>query len=471
MNGLGPYPTYRAAEEPWLGQVPRAWGLERTKILLRERSEKGHPDEPLLAATQTKGVVRKEDYENRTVVAIKDLQLLKLVREGDFVISLRSFQGGIELARAQGIISPAYTILFPRDARQRRYLAWVFKSQPYVSNLSLYVTGIRQGQNVDYERLSRSRLPVPPLDEQGAIVRFLDHPDRRIRRYVAAKRKLIELLNEQKQVIIDRAVTRGIDPGGRLRPSGVEWLGEVPEHWGVLPLYAASSSIQTGPFGSQLHASEYVLGGIPVINPSHLRDGLIHPDARTSVSPQRAIDLASHQLKFGDVVMARRGELGRCAQVTKEQEGWLCGTGSLRVRPRLDAFEPSYLVELLGSSGVRQALIISSVGATMDNLNASIAGRLRLPVPPLRDQRVIMKRISAVSGAIRSAVGRVESELNLMREYRTRLIADTVTGKIDVREAAAQLSGHVEEVEPLDDTDMLPESEADVDAALEDGVA
>ena len=160
---LQPYSAYKPSGTPWLGEVPAHWDLRRTKSLLVQRSEKGFPDEPLLAATQTKGVVRKEKYEHRTVHAMKDLQSLKIVRVGDFVISLRSFQGGIEFAREQGIISPAYTILYPSERNHHPYLAKVFKSHPYIENLSLFVTGIRQGQNIYYERLARSYLPLPPL--------------------------------------------------------------------------------------------------------------------------------------------------------------------------------------------------------------------------------------------------------------------------------------------------------------------
>src|SRR5439155_16017806 len=169
---LKTYPVIKDSGVPWLGKVPEHWELRRTKRLLRERVQKGLPEEPLLAATQTRGVVRKEQYENRTVLALKDLHLLKLVRVGDFVISLRSFQGGIEYAREQGIISPAYTILYPIDQETHGYLAWLFKSKPYIENLTLFVTGIRQGQNIDYEKLSRSELLLPPLPEQSAIVRF-----------------------------------------------------------------------------------------------------------------------------------------------------------------------------------------------------------------------------------------------------------------------------------------------------------
>ncbi|MDX9956464.1 MAG: restriction endonuclease subunit S, partial [Anaerolineae bacterium] len=199
---LSRYPAYKDSGVPWLGEIPAHWELRKTKYLFEERSEKGFPDEPLLAATQTKGVVRKEEYENRTVLALKDLHLLKLVRVGDFVISLRSFQGGIEFARHQGIISPAYTILYPINPDHQPFYGYLFKSRPYVQDLSLFVTGIRQGQNIDYQRLKNSPLPVPPPDEQRAIARFLEAIDRLTRRYISAQRRLIALLTEQKQALI-----------------------------------------------------------------------------------------------------------------------------------------------------------------------------------------------------------------------------------------------------------------------------
>ena len=154
IDGLHPYPAYKPSGVEWLGDVPARWEVRRTKALLKERSEKGRPSEALLAATQTKGVVRKEQYENRTVLALKDLHLLKLVKKGDFVISLRSFQGGIEYAREQGIISPAYTILYPVDSSLHDYLALLFKSKPYLENLTLHVTGIRQGGSVCFNGMA-----------------------------------------------------------------------------------------------------------------------------------------------------------------------------------------------------------------------------------------------------------------------------------------------------------------------------
>ena len=133
IAGLKPYSEYKDSGLPWLGKVPGHWGMRRTKVLLRERVEKGFPNEPLLAATQSKGVVRKEDYGTRTVTAQKDFHLLKLVEVGDFVISLRSFEGGIEVAHSRGIISPAYTVLEPRLKATSGYLRHFFKSPVFIS--------------------------------------------------------------------------------------------------------------------------------------------------------------------------------------------------------------------------------------------------------------------------------------------------------------------------------------------------
>ena len=141
------------------------------------------------------------------------------------------------------------------------------------------------------------------------------------------------------------------------------------------------------------------------------------------------------------------------------QEGWLCGTGSLRIRPRRDLFDSTYLVQLLGSSGIRDMLSVSSVGATMDNLNASMMARLRLPVPPLPEQRSIVQWVSRASALTRQASAQAKREISLLLELRERLVADVVTGKLDVRDAAAQLPNEIDEESALDDIESLVEDE------------
>ena len=208
-----PYHEYKDIDEIWLSEIPSHWKAIKIKRLFCERIEKGYSNEPLLAATQNMGVVPKEVYGQRTVEATKDLHLLKLVKIDDFVISLRSFQGGIEKAYYQGIISPAYTIMVPKGITVE-YFKHLAKSKVFIELLKQCVTGIREGQNVDYDILKNIRVPVPPENEQLQIARFLDSINARIN----ARKKEIQLLQKYKDTILSDVVTGQIDVGGVIVP-------------------------------------------------------------------------------------------------------------------------------------------------------------------------------------------------------------------------------------------------------------
>jgi len=456
---LKPYPAMKNSGVPWLGDVPEHWDVRRTKRLLRERVQKGFPDEPLLAATQTKGVVRKDQYENRTVLALKDLRLLKLVRVGDFVISLRSFQGGIEYAREQGIISPAYTVLYPAQPETHGFLAWLFKSKPYIENLSLYVTGIRQGQNIDYGKLSRSELPAPPLHEQAAIVRFLGHADRWIRRYIRVKQKLLKLLEEQKQAIIHRAVTRGLDPNVRLKPSGVEWLGDVPEHWEVRPAKWFFREVD----------ERSLAGDEELLSVSHLTG--VTPRSQKNITMFMAESYVGHKL-------CRPGDL-----VINTMWAWMAALGVSRhtgiISPAYGVYRPHGRSPLLGDYAdllLRTRPYVSeyvcrSTGIQSSRLRLYPEQFLRIAVvcPPAEEQRAILEYVRVETAEAAHAIALASRENSLLREYRTCLVADVVTGKLDVREAAARLPDEPAEEEPLDEAEALAEGGEDSEGTDAEG--
>lgn len=206
LSDVARYEEYKDIDEIWIHDVPVHWEMVKIKRLFDERIEKGYPNEPLLAATQNMGVVPKFVYGQRTVEATKDLELLKFVKKGDFVISLRSFQGGIELAYHQGIISPAYTIMVPKGIAPQ-YFKHLAKSSAFIELLKQCVTGIREGQNIDYSKLKGIRIPVPPVDEQLKIAAYLDSIDARI----DARIKEIALLRKYKKAISSDVVTGKID--------------------------------------------------------------------------------------------------------------------------------------------------------------------------------------------------------------------------------------------------------------------
>lgn len=206
-KGLNPNVKMKDSGIPWIGEIPEHWTTRKIKFLFKERSEKGYPNEPVLCATQKYGVIPQSMYENRVVVVNKGLEGLKLVKEGDFVISLRSFQGGIEYAHYQGIISAAYTVLCPSDEVNPNYIKYLFKSHPFIELLKTCVTGIREGQNINFDLLRKSSIMLPPLSEQQAIVSYIDEKLQKIDQYMADLQREIDYLKEFKQRLISDAVT------------------------------------------------------------------------------------------------------------------------------------------------------------------------------------------------------------------------------------------------------------------------
>lgn len=206
-KGLNPNVRMKDSGIPWIGMIPEHWETRKIKFLFKERSEKGFPNEPVLCATQKYGVIPQSMYENRVVVVNKGLDGLKLVKKGDFVISLRSFQGGIEYAHYQGIISAAYTVLMPSKDINLLYVKYLFKSHPFIGLLKTCVTGIREGQNINYDMLRNNCLMLPPASEQQAIVDYIEAKLSKIESCMADLQAEIDYLKEFKQRLISDVVT------------------------------------------------------------------------------------------------------------------------------------------------------------------------------------------------------------------------------------------------------------------------
>lgn len=227
------YPAYKDSGVEWLGEIPMKWDAVRMKFLFRDISIKNRPEQELLSVTQDKGVVPRTWVENRMVMPSGGLESFKFIQKGDFAISLRSFEGGLEYCHHDGIISPAYTVLRKRSDLIDTYYKYLFKSFSFISEIQTSVVGIREGKNISYPELSYSLLPIPSQSEQTAIANFLDDKTAKIDKAIAQKERMIALLKERKQIIIQNAVTKGLDPNVKMKDSGVEWIGEIPEGWEV----------------------------------------------------------------------------------------------------------------------------------------------------------------------------------------------------------------------------------------------
>ncbi|MDN5343521.1 MAG: type restriction enzyme subunit [Oceanotoga sp.] len=438
---LKPYNEYKPIPELWITKIPESWSYRKIKFLFNERSEKGYPNEVLLVASQNMGVVPKDVYGNRTVEAQKNLHLLKLVKVGDFVISLRSFQGGIEYAYYQGIISPAYTVMEPKEEINPGYFRHLAKSRLFIELLQMCVTGIREGQNIDYSKLKNHLIPVPPKEEQNQIVRFLDWKLSKINKLIRAKKKQIVLLNEQKQVIINNAVTKGLDPNVPMKDSGIEWIGQIPIHWNVIRLRGILS-----PVSIKNHPK------LPLL--SVLREkGVIVRDVKDKESNHNFIpdDLSGYKVvQAGQFVM-------------NKMKAW---QGSYGISPYTGIVSPAYFVFDVNVKNkdyfhysIRSKVYVNffaqaSNGIRVGQWDLNISKMKDIPfiVPSEEEQTLIIDYIKRTSKDIEVAITRFSNEIKLLQEYRTRLISDVVTGKVDVRDIE------------------IPEYEADSDETIDDEI-
>lgn len=210
-KGLNTNAKMKDSGVSWIGDIPEHWDIRKMKYTFTERSEKNHPDEQILCATQNQGVIPQTMYSNRVVVVNKGFENLKFVKKGDFVISLRSFQGGIEYAYYQGIISAAYTILYPNKIIDSEYAKHLLKSHQFIELLKTCVTGIREGQNINYDLLRKKYLPIPPIEEQQEIVEYVDAATTKADKMIVELTNHVESMKEYKQRLIADVVTGKIN--------------------------------------------------------------------------------------------------------------------------------------------------------------------------------------------------------------------------------------------------------------------
>ena len=277
MAVLKPYLEYRDSGVPWLGEVPKHWKVQKLRTIMKGVTERNRPDLPLLSVVREKGVILRditEKGENHNFIQ-DDLSNYKVVREGQFVMNkMKAWQGSYGVSRYNGIVSPAYFV-FDIHLVEGSYFHSAIRYKAYVPLFTQASDGVRIGQ-WDLSQVRMKEIPffIPSLAEQSAIVRFLDHMDRRIRRNILAKQKLIKLLEEYKQVIIHRAVTRGLDPTVPLKPSGVDWLGEVPKHWKVWQI-GHFSRVGNGSTPSRGNSAYWNRGHYPWLNSAYANHKVI----------------------------------------------------------------------------------------------------------------------------------------------------------------------------------------------------
>lgn len=421
-----------------LDELHHGLTTRRLGTITHRVQDTGHSGAQPLSVFLDGGVVPRTDRADNHNQLGSDLDKYQLVQPGDLVFNrLRTWQGGFGASRHTGIVSPAY-IVARTDAADARYLDYVLHSAPYLAELVRISKWMPPSQfDVLWADLRRVEIPWVPLEEQRRIADFLDERVARADQIIAARREQARCLDEVTRSRVDEIIL-----GKRAQhnqPQEAKWapFGSVPDGWREGRLRNLDCTVQTGPFGSQLHSDEYVANGWPVINPASLTDEGLRAIPGMAVDDETRDRLSRHILRQGDIVFGRRGEMGRACLVSHGQAGWLCGTGSLRVRLYDPLVQPAFLVSLLRTAAVRFYFTKTSVGSTMENLNTDILLGVPILIPPAEVQTQLLDEVDSISASLRANRRGLAASMDLITEYKRSLITAAVTGELDVTTAGS----------------------------------
>lgn len=426
------YESYKASGAEWLGEIPSHWEVIPAKRLFKEVSEKNQPDAELLSVTQDFGVVPRDQLETRVVMPTGQLQTFKLVRADDFVISLRSFQGGIEYSAYTGLVSPAYTVLRKQRRVDSRYLKHLLKSVGFISELNTSVTGIRDGKTISFGEMSYSLFPLPSLSEQEFIANFLDRKTAEIDAAIAKKYRLIDLLQEQKGILTNHAATRGLNPNVPMR-SGLEWIEQAPAHWETFPLKHVST-VQSGLTLGKSYAPSQGIKSYPYLRVANVQDGFLDLTKITQVNlPVR--EAKNYFLQTGDILVTEGGDidkLGRGNCWYGEIDECLHQNHVFAVRMTRKVL-PEYVSLITGVAYARRYFTTTANKTTnLASTNKTKLGNLPLLVPPEEEQKEILAYCNDIKAKFEALTRNVVKEIAALKEMKNILIAESVTGKIKI---------------------------------------
>ena len=425
------YDAYKDSGVDWIGEIPNHWCVEKSKWLFSLRKEKALKNEEQLTASQKYGMIPQNEFmalEGRRVTQVEfNSEILKHVEKGDFVISMRSFQGGLEYSEYTGSVSSAYVALKPITGIFSLFFKYLFKSQRYIEALQSTSNLVRDGQALRYDNFCMVDLFLPPIEEQMKIANFLNQRIIDIDQAISIKEQQIALLNERKQIIIQKAVTQGLDPNVSMKDSGVEWIGQIPEHWVILPLTKYSTRVDY-----RGKTPEKVEEGRLLVTTRNIKNGVLdYQISQEYIKESQYKDAMSRGLpQIGDILFTMEAPLGHSAIVDREDIAIAQRIIKFRLNPEM---LNSYFVNYYFQTDIFQNYLYSlGTGSTALGIKASKLGILKLIAPNLDEQGKIVEFLKLEEKKFNSAFELVQQQIEKLKEYKTTLINDAVTGKIKV---------------------------------------
>lgn len=440
------YPVYKETyHNEWVSQLPEEWEEKRVKDLFRLITDLAPKDNDfeLLSLYTALGVKPRKDMEQRgnKSVTTEDYWIVK---KGDIIVNkLLAWMGAVGLSDYDGVTSPAYDILRRKRKNKQevdeRFYTYLFRTEKAKEIFRRHSRGIMEVRlRLYFDKFGALTIPAPSFAIQKAIADYLDAKTAQIDRKIELLEGKAEKYADLKQSLINETVGRGLDKTVPMKDSGVEWIGQIPAHWETVSIKRLAKNqqniVQTGPFGAQLHASDYVESGVPLILIKNVSNLFIDDTDIPKVTEEKANQLEMYRLKIDDIVFSRVGSIGRIALITKREAGWLISGQMLRLRIKNSNLSKKYLIYAFSSDYVSEYISTRSLGSTRDSINTDILRECVLLVPLFEEQKAIADYLETKTAHIEKIIETINLEVEKLKELRKTLINDVVTGKIKVYE-------------------------------------
>ena len=419
------YNEYKDSGVQWLGEIPSHWGLRRTKYVWKEtdsRSEFG--SEQLLSVSQYDGV-RKAQLDSRS----ESLKGYKIVKQDELVINIMlAWLGGLGVSKHEGIVSPAYCVYKLQDAQNPRFLHYLYRTPMYLAEFARHSTGIVPSRWRMYtDDFGEVLTLLPPIEEQDAMVAYLDTATAKIDEAIAQQQKMIDLLNERKQIIINNAVTKGLNPDAPMKDSGVEWIGKICKNW---RMYRLKHLLKT----NLMYGANESAESEETSYPRYIRitdideNGKLKPDTFRSLEPLKA---EPYLLTRGDILFARSGATAGKTYLFDEDIK-ACFAGYLIKAQVSNKLLSRYLMYYTRSGIYDQWKNSIFIQATIQNIGADKYANLRIPLPTIEEQKTIVSYLDTETMKIDKVLDTHKRQISLLQERKQIIINDVVTGKVKV---------------------------------------
>ncbi|MEQ1367678.1 restriction endonuclease subunit S [Acinetobacter schindleri] len=431
------YAEYKDSGVEWLGNVPQHWALVPCRAVVDHIVEKNSNNalDNYLSLMANIGVIKYEDKGDVGNKKPDDLSKCKIVRKGQLVINSMNYAiGSYGMSPYDGICSPVYIVLqAKKDVFLERFALRIFENTPFQKYLATFGNGILEHRAaINWEDIKNKYVPLPTLDEQKNILDFLDHETTKIDHLIEKQQQLIELLKEKRQAVISHAVTKGLDPNVLMKDSGVEWLGNVPEHWIVCRLKHVAN-IQSGIAKGKDIAGKATIS-VPMLRVANVQDGYLNLNEVHHIEIEKD-QLERYLLKDGDVLMNEGGDndkLGRGAVWKSQIKDCIHQNHVFAIRPY--KIEPEWLDILTRASYAKFHFFRQSKQSTnLASISSTNIKETTVLVPPKTEREAILRYLKTQFSHFDALENQCILQVNLLKERRTALISAVVTGKIDVR--------------------------------------